>query len=327
MAKNTGQGQCRILDTVPRKGDSTTMVLRFCAISTMLLLASSATAGPNDFRLNAPDPSSDKQGILYSVAYDNDDKTPELVSVNSSRFVALVSELAYVFSPRSASPAETLGHSGFHVGVLWSGTSISANEPYWLVTEEGQRSRDPNSFLQTLQLDVRKGLPLSFEIGTNFLWLVESEMFAPGVEIRWALHEGYHLAPDLGIRGTVNHVVGNRDINMTVVGLDATLSRSFGIGGVLNLAPYLSYAVLLTNVSSRVIDATGNNDKDEADLKFPSIRLGDNVQHKLTIGSRVLISVFHISLQGEFEFLPKVNGGREAFGSVATLATKLGLNY
>ena len=50
---------------------------------------------------------------------------------------------------------------------------------------------------------------------------------------------------------------------------------------------------------------------DVADLKFPSIRLGDNIQHKLTIGSRLLISVFHISLQGEFEFLPKVNGGRE----------------
>ena len=301
--------------------------MRFSAVGILLLLSSSALAGPNDFRLNAPDPTEPGQGILFSVSDDNDPTTPKIVKPRNDRYRALLGELAYVFSPRSVAPAETLGHAGFHVGILWSGTLISNEEIFWLVTEEGQRSRDPNSMLQTLQLDVRKGLPLSFELGTNFMWLVESEMFAPGVELRWALHEGYHLAPDLGLRGSVNHVVGNRDLNMTVVGLDVVLSRSFGIAGMMNLGPYLSYSMLMSAASSRVIDATGADDTDKADLKLDGVQLGDDTQHKLTVGMRFLFSIFNISLQGEFEFLPEENGTRKAFGSVTTVTTKLGLNY
>jgi hypothetical protein len=303
------------------------MGLRVNTVGILLVLSCTAAASPNDFRLNAPDPSTPGQGILYSISDDNDPTTAKIVTARDERYRALLGELAYVFSPRSAAPAETLGHSGFHVGLLWSGTLISDDEVFWLVTEEGQRSRNPNPMLQTLQLDVRKGLPLSFEIGTNFMWLVESEMFAPGVELRWAVHEGYHLAPDLGLRGSVNHVVGNRDLSLTVVGLDVVISRSFGVAGMVNIAPYVSYSLMMLAASSRVMDATATDATDKADLKLQGLQLTENTEQKLTIGTRFLFSIFNISIQGEFEFLPETSAGVKAFGSVATITTKLGLNY
>ena len=204
---------------------------------------------------------------------------------------------------------------------------MSNKEDYWFVTEAGQ-GNDPKGLLQTLQLDIRKGLPFSFELGVNLLWLVESEMFAPGLELRWALHEGYKYAPDLGLRGSVNHMVGNRDLNLTVIGLDVVLSKGFGIGGVVNIAPYLSYSVLMLAASSRVVDATPAAE-DTPDLNFalPFLPPGSNLQQKLTLGARVLFSMLNISVQYEREFLRDTPTGVQAFGRVGTISTKLGLDY
>jgi hypothetical protein len=302
------------------------MAARISILCVCLALESSAFAASNDFRLNAHNPNDVDQGILFDISSDSENSA-KFIGYRADAYRALIGELAFVFSPRSVAPAETLGHSGFHLGVSWSGTMVSNKESFWLVTEEGQRSKVPNKMLQTLQLDIRKGLPLSFELGTSFMWLVESEMFAPGLELRWALHEGYHLAPDLALRAGVNHVVGNRDLNLTIVSLGAVLSRSFGVAGMVNVAPYLGYSFMMLAASSRVIDATPSDDQDQADLKLPGLDLTENVEQKLSVGARFLFSLFNISVQGEFEFLPKTSAGVKAFGDVMTITTKLGLNY
>jgi hypothetical protein len=281
-------------------------------------LAAPAQAGPNDFRLNA---TRNGEGILFATNGAGFVANPEA-------WTSLVDELGFVFAPRLASPAETLGHAGFHVGVLWSGTFVSSDQSYWFVTERARATGTPNSVLQTLQLDVRKGLPLSFELGVNLLWLVESEMFAPGMELRWALHEGYDYTPDLGIRGSVNQLVGNRDLNLTVVGLDVVLSRSFGVGGVVNIGPYLSYSVLMVAASSRVVDPTPTDITDVGrNLVLPKIEATQNVNHKATLGVRLLFSILNVTVQGELELLRDTPTGKQFIGQVATISTKLGLDY
>lgn len=306
----------------------------------LLAVAGPATAqaGENDFRLNAM---RDGNPILFQrtgnngyapIARQGDGRTP---------YESLVTELGYVFSPRLASPAETLGHAGFHVSAMWSGTNVSNKEDFWYVTEAAQDGGKPNGWLHTLQLDVRKGLPWSFEIGVNFMWLADSELFAPGLEIRWALQEGYKYVPDFGVRGSVNHMVGNRDLLLTTVGIDAVLSKSFGLGGMVNLAPYVSWSFLLIAANSRVIDPTpmtevtndgspcpGTPDNPcRADIEnnfvFEEDTLGNELHHKLTIGLRAIFYVLNVSVQGEFQML----SGDGAFGPVATISTKLGLDF
>ena len=292
--------------------------MRVLGALSIVALSSAALAAPNDFRLNAR--GADGQGLLFS-------ESGARFIANETQWKALVGELAFVFAPRIASPAETLGHAGFHLGVLWSGTLVSKDEAYWKITEQGQRG-SPNGLLQTLQVDIRKGLPLSFELGVNALWLVESQMWAPGIELRWALHEGYHFAPDVGLRGSVNHLVGNRDLNLTVIGLDAVLSKGFGIAGVMNLAPYLSYSILMIAASSRVLDPTPTEEADVGrNLVLPELAAGSNVAQKLTLGSRFLFSLLNVSVQGELEFLRDTPTGVKIFGPVATISAKLGLDY
>ena len=292
------------------------------ALAALLAAAVPARAAGNDFRLNATHPKTD-EGILFSKPVGREDFV-----VNEAVWKGLVNELGYVFAPRMASPAETLGHSGYHVSAMWSGTLVSNEEAYWHVTEKAQATGSPNGLMQTLQLDVRKGLPMSFEVGVNLMWLVDSSLFAPGIEVRWALHEGFDMAPDLAVRGSVNHLVGNRDLNLTVIGLDAVISRSFGVGGVANLAPYLSWSLLFVAASSRVLDPTPTDESDVGrNIVLPELSASNQLQQKLTVGLRVLFSILNISVQGEFQFLKDTPTGVEAFGPVATVTTKLGLDY
>src|SRR5204863_263848 len=136
------------------------------------------------------------------------------------------------------------------------------------------------------------------ELGANLVWLLGSELLAPGLEVRWALNEGFYILPDIAIRGSVNHVVGNRDVNMTVTGLDLQVSKSFGFIGSLNLAPYLSWAILFASASSRVLDPTPTDEADVGkNVVLPELTAGDNIHQKLTLGVRLLVSLLNLSVQ------------------------------
>ncbi|MFO0725511.1 MAG: hypothetical protein U1E65_17135 [Myxococcota bacterium] len=293
-----------------------TRAIAALAAVAILGVSGRAQAAGNDFRLNAR--SADGNGILFTGS------TP-----NPDAWRRLTTELAYVMSPRLAEPAETLGHAGFQVAMLWSGSLVSSGESYWGVTERAQLPNGKASpLLSTLQLDLKKGLPFSFELGANVAWLVESNMVAPGLEVRWTFQEGYALAPDVGIRAGVTHLVGNRDLSMTVVGIDGVISKGFGIGGFMHLAPYLSWTVMMVAASSRVIDPTPTVDKDFGDnFVFPELKPGDNIHHKLTLGARALFYVLNLSFQSEFEMLEKDATGTKFFGSVATVSVKLGAEF
>jgi hypothetical protein len=288
--------------------------------ASLLGAALDARAAGNDFRLNARKPNANT-GLLFS-------ETAGRFVARPDQWQELITELGFVVAPRLASPAETLGHAGFHLGVLWSGSFVSNDQEFWFVTEEAQRSGNPNGVLQTLQVDVRKGLPLSFEVGANLTWLVDSELWAPGLEVRWAVHEGFHMAPDIGIRGSVSHLVGHRDVNLTVIGIDAVISRSFGVAGMVNVAPYFSFSLLMMAASSRVIDPTPTDETDVgANIVLPELSATGNMHQKMTLGTRLLFSVFNLTVQGEFQFLEDTPTGRKVFGPVATITTKLGLDY
>ncbi|MEL7367388.1 MAG: hypothetical protein AAFN74_00640 [Myxococcota bacterium] len=270
-----------------------------------------AMAGDLDFRLNG-------SGVLF------EGDAVEGFRPNNARFRDLVTQLGFVIAPRMSAPADTLGHAGFHVSAMWSGSFVSADEAYWRVTEVGQRGGTPPDLMQTLQLDVRKGLPLSFEVGVNFMWLADSEMFAPGLEIRWALHEGYRMFPDIAIRGAVNHLVGNRDLSLTTVGADLTLSKDLGIADMMSLTPYVGWSLIFINASSRVVDPTPNDDGDVINnFVFDNVNAADNINHRVTAGLRMLYHVVNISVQGEFQVLDDYTSG----DGVITITTKLGLDF
>ena len=278
-----------------------------------------ARAGDSDFRLNG---TQNGQGILFTCDGGTGNAT---CAPNQDAYLDFTTQLGFVLAPRLASPAETLGYAGFHVSGVWSGSFVSGDEPYWANTEGAQAGGAAPSFLQTLQLDIRKGLPLSFEVGVNLTWLVDSELFTPGVEVRWAIQEGYAYLPDFAVRAAINHLVGNRDLRLTTLALDTVLSKSFGVAGTVNLAPYAGWSLIMIASSSRVIDPTPLDDTDlQNNFSFKSRGLGDRIDHRLLAGLRALYGALNVSVQAELQMLPDYATGGS---NVVTLTTKLGLDY
>ncbi|NJK90130.1 MAG: hypothetical protein HC923_12595 [Myxococcales bacterium] len=291
-----------------------TLLMSFAASS----VPTPASALSNDFRLNQTRP--DGSGILFTCASGT-------CAPDNRGFRSFATELAFITAPRFAAPADTLGVAGFEVGVQWSGSFLS-DDDHWGLTEEAGESGQRTSFLQTLQLGVRKGLPFSFEVGASMSWLVDSEMFIPGVELRWAFQEGYDFLPDFAVRGAVSHLVGNRDMSLTVLSTDVTLSKTAALGGLCRLTPFVGFGALWTAASSEIVDPTpstlvGGQPDTPNDIVFESVDLTDEVQARAAAGIRARFSLVDVQVQGELQMFRD----GELVGPVGTLSANLGLNY
>jgi hypothetical protein len=176
-------------------------------------------------------------------------------------YKSLISEMAVVLAPRFLSPSDTLGYSGFQVAFEAGFTQVSNNSEYWRKGVENVSGE----FLSTVSVMARKGiwLPLpAFEIGAGGTKLIGAGMFALQAYAKLALHEGFHgwPIPSLAVRGNVSRVAGSNQVDMTMVSIDTSVSKSFGLGGTAKLDPYLGFAALMTFARSQVIDATPHID-------------------------------------------------------------------
>jgi hypothetical protein len=206
-------------------------------------------------------------------------------------FSDLMREMGMAFAPRLLQPAETLGINGFQFDLGFSATSINSDKDYW---QQGISDGTPPGSLMTMMLDMRKGLPYSLEIGANASYLIDSEQWAIGGSLKWAINEAVDQFPvDVAIRGSANHLVGSAQYALTTVGLDAILSRSFGAGGIANIGPYLAYSPLFIFARSGVVDATPGT-PDDADGSF-TFSGEDLVVHRFIIGSRFIFGAFMIT--------------------------------
>src|SRR5690554_4636465 len=167
-------------------------------------------------------------------------------------FRNLTRDLGQVFAPRFSAPAETLGEAGFAINLMTSLSFIDNEADYW---QTGVQDRNPESSLFTGHLQIRKGLPFSFEVGTDLSYLFASEMFDVGAQLKWALNEGFYYFPDVAVRGTVNTLLGSQDLNLITAGWDISMSKAFNVANVMSLTPYLGYQQLHIISSSRVLNA------------------------------------------------------------------------
>lgn len=182
-------------------------------------------------------------------------------------FRSAISELGVVLAPRLMSPADTLGFGGFQFTVDLGFTSINNQADYWrmrassedadLTTGRGHGS----GFMQTTGIFMRKGMWFpapSFEIGAGAVHLNNSRIWTGQVYAKFALHEGYHglPLPSLSLRGAGSRMMGAQDVDLTIVSVDASMSKSFGFGGSINFEPYLGGNLIIIIPRSEVIDKT-----------------------------------------------------------------------
>jgi hypothetical protein len=257
--------------------------MRRVAILFFLVLASSrAEAGPNDLNLG---------GLVLRSS------TPTFTdSVHTPLFIKLSAELGIAIAPQFTSPSETLGSLGFEVGFSTAVTSIHQGESYWQWAKRGDEGVD--RALALTSFHVRKGLPASFELEGNFSWLANSEMYALGLAVKWALNEGFYFIPDVAIRGSVNLLVGARDLQVVTSGFDLSLSKKFPVGGTSTLTPYAGYNLLIINSNSHVLDPTP---LDALDIEKNFVFSPQTIYvHRMFLGLR--LKTYFVTLTGAVEF-------------------------
>ncbi len=223
------------------------------------------------------------------------------VQTNDEAFYDFARDIGLVFAPALGTTAETLGQAGFAVQIDQTFAIIDANEEHWVMADANE---DPSGTLPLTQFRIRKGLPLSLEIGGMLTVLWQSELVAIGSEFRWALHEDYLWpVPDLAIRGYVNTILGHSQLAVTVAGGEIVTGLPIGVGNVMNITPYAGYNLAAVVMASRLIDATPLDPRPPVDTTtqpefvFP---VDTAVVHQGVAGLRLQFAVANVGFQAQF---------------------------
>lgn len=184
--------------------------------------------------------------------------------VDQTAFKRYAGELGVAMAPKFLGPASTLWSMGFEVSFDLCLTDVNLNNYYWKgnpATPSPGAAQDPGSLLMTNQIRLRKGLPYSLQVGGVITHLYQSDLWGIGLELGWALHEGFRWFPDVAFTGSINTILGSGDLAMLEVGAAAVLSKSFSVAGLFTITPFAGYNMVFVNASSHVtgtyVDAGG----------------------------------------------------------------------
>jgi len=276
--------------------------VRLSALAAALLFAAGdrpARADDNDLIL----------GRLGDVVMDESGAPVAAIGSNQD-FRSLASELGVVLAPRLAEPAETLGLAGFEFSADLAWTRVHTDRRFWRALAG---SPDPSGtgshggdFMTTVGLFARKGIWLpapSFELGLGAVHLFDSRLWAAQAYVKLAVIEGYRERPlpSFALRAGASRMFGSSEMNLTVVSLDAALSRSFAVAGVMSVAPYTGWNTLIISPGSEVIDKTPQVDvrvePGDANLDFVFAAQDSIVRHRLFGGVKLKHYLVSLSLE------------------------------
>jgi hypothetical protein len=229
----------------------------------------------------------------------------------NANFQAFARTFGAALTSTNLMPPETLGHSGFNVNLELTVASLPSDTV--LPTE---RAQQPGTVLLPA-FHVRKGLPFSLEFGGRVAWVEKSRMVAATGELKWAVNEGFTYLPDISVRGHVTRLFGNRDFDLTGLGLDFGVGKQFPIGGMITLTPYGGLDFTGISANSSILDFRQDRTYGEtltrplAGLEdtavYSKASFGDNINQRLYGGVRFIGGVLQIGAEISFTRLGSVD--------------------
>lgn len=232
-------------------------------------------------------------------------KTANGIDKDAAGFENFVGDLALALHPKFAGPAMSTGSLGMEFGYILSITDIQEQADHWTKPVES-----PEDLLLGSQFYARKGLPYGFELGGILSHLHGSNIWAVGIELKWAFVEGHKYAPDFALRTHVNTLLGNRDLVMITSGGEFIVSKAFGIGGLIQLTPFAGYQLTYVHARSHVLGLFDVGDLKPATFILPT---RDFVRHRGFLGLKVLAGIVDVSFEA-------------ALGDVMSYSFRFGFN-
>lgn len=233
-------------------------------------------------------------GRLCIAVDDSASPCSDTPQADQKAFRELSRTYGIALAPKLLAPAETLGINGFAFALQLGVTGVDEEATFWERGIRGNQStlEEPEipSSLQTIQLDLRKGLPFSLEVGAHVTWMFNSELFMFGGSLKGALNEGVSTVPvDLAVKVGVSRMVGSDELEMTLTTIDVILSHRLGLA-TFSVTPYLAYSPLLIFTRSGVVDSSpGNSVTPAGTFVFDN---EDLTVHRMTTGVRFLYGAF-----------------------------------
>lgn len=178
------------------------------------------------------------------------------VTANREAYEQVVRELAAVVANKPSAPATT-GIAGFDVALTSSVGFIDANGDRDGQTAPWERTHadaDPAHVAWVPGISVRKGLPMSLEVGSNLGYLAFSRQTTFGAYGRWGVVEGYRQFPDFTVQVGYAGYLGNEELELGVMDTSFTLGYDlpFGRGRTYrtsSFSPWVSAGFLRINAA------------------------------------------------------------------------------
>lgn len=214
----------------------------------------------------------DDFALVGTRTVNGEDRAVQMLQVDRDAWASLISQLGpALFSPL-LEPVTTSGPRGLDMGLDFNFTGIDNRSTYWrrgtrgsgtaaVITCEGDNRFVP-TVIRTNRLRFSKGLPFGFELGSSVGRLWQTSLWLLGVELKWALFEGYRTwpLPDLAVRGSVTTSVGDPQYTLTTVTADVVLSKPFVAGRVMRVVPFVAGQMGFIFAASELVDLTPNID-------------------------------------------------------------------
>ncbi len=251
----------------------------------------------------------------------------------NANFRAFARELGAGLTSIGMSSPETLGHLGFAADLELSTVSFNTGSVQF-PTQGGPHNP---VFLPSIHL--RKGLPFSFEVGARVAWLQESRLFAPTLELKWAVTEGFPYVPDIGLRVHGTRLLNTRDFDLTTLGVDLGLGHRFALGGAMTLTPYGGWNLIWVGASSNNIDFNPGRTEAEASASpvaqltdtgvYDSLSLSSNGHSRFYAGLRFGTGILRLGIELSYSNLGSVRTttGDRDLPSVFAFNSSAGISF
>ncbi len=174
---------------------------------------------------------------------------------NQRDFELAMQDLQAAFSFKPLAPAEPMGITGFHAGVIASYTGVE-NEQSWKAISGGQSFDD----LGVVAIAAGKGLPFGIDVGAFIADVPDSNVSLMGAELRYAFLEGGIATPAVGLRVAYTKLSGVDELDFDTKSVDLSISK-----GLTLLTPYVGVGRVFSSAKPNVL---GYKDVDNSDNKF-----------------------------------------------------------
>lgn len=187
------------------------------------------------------------------------------VCPDNASFELLAMELAGALAPTVRTGAATGGMRGFYIGLSSSASTIRSGQRYWARGTRGEdatalQNDSVDSLLSFHRVEVRKGLPFGFEVGSSVGFGLHTSLWVMAAELKLALFEGFRTGlgalPEVALRAVTQAVMGSPQLSLQTQAFDITLSKPLVVHQEHTLTPLLALQLLFLRAQSSAVDFT-----------------------------------------------------------------------